>query len=106
MGIFLVQRQAIEEPSQLAFSNGLDGFPLRRPLELSAFQTEKMQPETATAPVQDFDLVAVAVAKDKKTSRERVQLEALFHQYRQAINRLPQVCYPCSQKDTAIASFV
>jgi len=64
---------------------------LAGPFELRLFQTLLPQAITVSFPVEDFDLVTLAVAEHEQLFREWIQLKRAFYQDRQTIYPFAEV---------------
>ena len=83
---------AIQQPVQLLPGQGdhlIVNLP--RPFEASSFQTLLPQAKAVALPVQDLDLVALAVAEHKQLLGKRIVLQGLFDQDRQSVDAFAKV---------------
>src|SRR5690606_19240944 len=91
MRLPLLHLQPVEQPLKLPSALPQRPRPLRRPSKPPALQAAIVQPKPVVVPKEDLELVPPPIAKDKKTWRERVQVERLAHQRRKPVDRAPQI---------------
>ena len=67
MGLALVEGETVEQPAELPGRNGQGPLILRRlrPAKLASFQAAIPEPEPVMLPLQNLELVALAVTEDK-----------------------------------------
>jgi hypothetical protein len=51
------------------------------PLEFSPFQSSVVKPKAIVLPMQDLQLISIAVTENKEAIREGIQLEPLLDQH-------------------------
>ena len=89
MSLSLVKGKSIEEPSQFSTTNLYRGrAALLRPLKRSFLQTAIVEPESIVFPVENFEFVALTIAKDKEERGKWVEVEAFLDQGCQPVDRL------------------
>lgn len=94
MRLVLFERESSQEPIELTtadhkwLTTACPG-----PLELPFLQSSIVEPKPIMFPVQDFELVASAIAEDKPAVRKRIGFELTAHNSRQAIYRLSHIGY-------------
>lgn len=71
-----------------------------RPFKATFFQSAVIKPKTIGIPEQDLNFVSATVAEDKPGFTERVHLQHISYNQRQAINRLSHVSYARDQVNT------
>lgn len=87
MRLFLLQRQTIKQPLQFPpgdLHGGGTG--VSRPLKSASFQAPVVEPESVVLPVENLDLITLAIAKDKQGGSEWIQRKGLADQYRQPVD--------------------
>lgn len=72
-----------------------------RPLKGAFLQTAIVKPKPIGIPEQDFEFIASAITEDKPGFAERIHLELLGDNQRQAINGLAHLGHVGDQKDLA-----
>jgi len=95
----LAQLQSVEQPAKLATGDNDRSNAIGRPLKRTVFKTTVEQPEAVVFPVQDFELVALAVAEHEKARRERVKTEAFLNESGQRVDGLTQIGGTASKID-------
>lgn len=92
MGLLLLNGKPVEKPPKLPTTHGEGGRArVGRPLKPAPLKAAIVEPEPIVLPMQNLELVPLAVAEDEETRSKRVQIEGLTHQDRQAVDRLAQV---------------
>jgi hypothetical protein len=86
----LFDAQSFHEPPVLLRGDGLRFGAVARPLEAAAFKPLVQENEPVTLPIQRFDSVATAAAKQKQGIAERIQPESL-------LNDTGKPVYPASE---------
>ena len=98
MGLRLIQREAIEEPLQLA-----DGDGLRRrvadggPDESAPFEPSVMEPKAVVVPLENLELVPIAIAEHKERRPRRVLPKMEWDQGSEPVNGFPQIRHPTGE---------
>ena len=81
MGFDLGDIQPFKEPCQLPVTDlNRSGFLCIWPPESLALQTAVEEPEAVIVPVENLDLVAQSIAKNKQMAGERIGFQHIHHQ--------------------------
>ena len=86
MRLGLIDAQSVEQPLQLTPGYRQTNVGLRRPSEVTFFQSPVIQPKAVVVPAQDFQFVPPPVAEHEPLVRKRIKGEHGAYYRRQSID--------------------